>query len=114
MRSIFFMKAAQNNVKGIPTLLEWEDVPVDRVSGQKDSTAIMTGVYPTLEIRVHRRLLFEEIGEPITKFRSRRELIQALIDAIIGDTFALFDFDFSLKLFCSSSRTTDKGQNSTP
>ena len=67
----FFVKAAKHGIKGLPTLIDWEDVPVDQSLGIRDSTALMTGLYPNMEIQIHCRLLFKGIGQPIVKFRSK-------------------------------------------
>ena len=53
-------------------------------NGKKDTTGIRRPKIHTGEERVHRRLMIEEVGKPLSTFRSKKELVGAFIDVIEG------------------------------
>lgn len=75
----FLTRAIEAGVKGILTLISSTIV---RIFGKDDTTENIRGNVPGLENRIHRRLVFKECGMPLTSFKSKKELISALIDAV--------------------------------
>ena len=71
-----------SDVVNVPTLVTGWDVCLP--NGKKDTTGIRWLKTHTGEERVHRRLLIEEVGEPLSTFRSKKELVGAFIDVIEG------------------------------
>ena len=75
---IFFLnEAAAAGVKNIPKLVDHEDVEIE---GIIDSTEINRGRFVNLSCRVHRRLVFEGVADPLWTFQDKLELISAFID----------------------------------
>lgn len=81
------------SVQGIAHLVGEEVV---RINGREDSTDSIRSVikdlnnydrrdwYNKLEVRVHRRMVTSPLGEPLSSFRSKKELLMVLIDVIDG------------------------------
>jgi len=70
----------------VPTIVCGGDVIIN---GEKDCTGayrthVLGGVHGR---RIHRRIVTTPIGEPITNFKSKKELISALIDTVRGVCF---------------------------
>ena len=71
-----------SDVVNVPTLVKGWDVCLP--DGTKDTTSLRRHRRHSGEERVHRRLLIKEVAEPLSTFRSKKELVGALIDAIEG------------------------------
>ena len=78
----FLNIAAKFDIPGLCHIVDHEDLQID---GVLDSTNNNRGFVDGLFNRVHRRILFEEVAEPITKFLTLTELISAIRDCIEGE-----------------------------
>jgi hypothetical protein len=74
------------DVEHVPTLVAGEDIRLS--NGSIDSTNMRrNGVGQ--EERLHRRLVMEPVAEPLHTFKSKKELIGAIIDVIKGKCYGL-------------------------
>ena len=78
---VFFLQLAKEKgiTSGIPQLEDWEDV---LIGGIIDSCENNRGKWADFPDCVHRRLVFKTCGVPLWHFRTRRELLMAILDCI--------------------------------
>lgn len=73
--------AKKANVRNILSIHDSWDV---FIGNKADDTNYIRGEYDDMDCKVHRRILFNECGVTLQFFTSKRELIQALYDAVLG------------------------------
>src|ERR1700722_8402975 len=75
-----------SGIQGVPRFVCGEDIELPDKT--VDSTALIRMGQSSIDIRIHRRLVMQPVGEPISSFISKKELVGAFID-IINGTFCV-------------------------
>jgi hypothetical protein len=70
------------DVEGVPKLIAGEEVKLP--NGKVDSTNLRRHGITHDEERLHRRLVMEPVAEPLSSFKSKKELIGAIKDIVQG------------------------------
>lgn len=66
-------------IEGVPHLVDWEDIVCHDVI---DTTAARRVGLSYAEERVHRRLVMEPVAQPLSNFKSKKEVVRAFADIV--------------------------------
>lgn len=77
---MLFWKAEKHNIKNLLKMAFHEDVEIH--DGIVNSTDSHCGSFPNLCNCIHHQIFFKEEGVPIYMFRTKQELLKALIDIL--------------------------------
>jgi hypothetical protein len=95
-----------DGVQHVPHLYDSEDL---NLGTELDSTAARRVGISEPEERVHRRLVMGPVGECLYAFASKKELVQAFIDAVTGACIQCFSITYMSLPYCSFFCSTSGG-----